>query len=586
MADGMAGVIKQLQENNARQETLDQAILKQAVETKEIFLSSLGKLGESLRETLNDTSDDLTAAVLTPKQSPEDKKFKSSEVENQNRNNRNQGLLLKGIKGLGNQFGGFVKGIKDKTVKGFQDFKGVLGKLAIGGALIAFLELVNSKYWKDMVTLINEKILPVLKTFYEEILVPLGITIKDFFVSNWDNIKLFFTDVLVPTVLFLYEQVLKPLGETIKGIFVRGFEDIKVLFDGIGDAITRFKEGDILGGIITLIDSLGDFFINTVDNLITGVYNLFAGFFGLEETDSVFGEISRFITDTYENIKNTITDTYDAVKQAIKDAYDATVEFLKDSFTFVSDNLMEFNFFKFIEDALGDAIESIKAIFAGDFSMKNLLKGGKAFFDIVTYPLNLAINTVKDIFKFGDPDEPFRLSDFFFGPDGVISKAIDRITDLFAINEDTFKDFDLGDSAKRFLQGLLQAVLPPPDFLTLRIPSIDLGFAGKYGGGEYDLNPIPDAMYKAAGINPKTGRTFKEENEEMQAELANIMNEMYGSPTAAPGDAIFAGEDGRGNIYTTNNYQTIQNQSENKVSVQTSGLEDPTRPSGSSMNVE
>ena len=37
MADAMAGVIKQLQENNARQETIDQAILKQAVETKEIF---------------------------------------------------------------------------------------------------------------------------------------------------------------------------------------------------------------------------------------------------------------------------------------------------------------------------------------------------------------------------------------------------------------------------------------------------------------------------------------------------------------------------------------------------------------------
>ena len=48
-------------------------------------------------------------------------------------------------------------------------------------------------------------------------------------------------------------------------------------------------------------------------------------------------------------------------------------------------------------------------------------------------------------------------------------------------------------------------------------------------------------MYRAAGINPKTGRTFKEENAEMQAELATIMNEMYGSPTATPGDAIEGG---------------------------------------------
>ena len=63
----MVTVVKQLQENNARQETLDKAILQQAVETKEIFLTSLGKLGESLRDTLKDTSEDLTAACSRTK---------------------------------------------------------------------------------------------------------------------------------------------------------------------------------------------------------------------------------------------------------------------------------------------------------------------------------------------------------------------------------------------------------------------------------------------------------------------------------------------------------------------------------------
>ena len=59
----MAAVVKQLQENNARQDTLDKAILQQAVETKEIFLTSLGKLGESLRDTLKDTTDDLNTVL-------------------------------------------------------------------------------------------------------------------------------------------------------------------------------------------------------------------------------------------------------------------------------------------------------------------------------------------------------------------------------------------------------------------------------------------------------------------------------------------------------------------------------------------
>ena len=47
-------------------------------------MTSLGKLGESLRDTLKDTSEDLTA-VLAPKK---DDKLESQEEENQNRTTR------------------------------------------------------------------------------------------------------------------------------------------------------------------------------------------------------------------------------------------------------------------------------------------------------------------------------------------------------------------------------------------------------------------------------------------------------------------------------------------------------------------
>ena len=40
------------------------------------------------------------------------------------------------------------------------------------------------------------------------------------------------------------------------------------------------------------------------------------------------------------------------------------------------------------------------------------MKGGEALLDIVQAPLNIAINAINDIFKFGDPKEPFRLSKF------------------------------------------------------------------------------------------------------------------------------------------------------------------------------
>ena len=75
----------------------------------------------------------------------------------------------------------------------------------------------------------------------------------------------------------------------------RLFEDIGVLFEDIGLAITDFKNGDILGGISKLIGGLATFFMNTIDNLITSVFNLFAGLFGFEGTESIGGEISRFL---------------------------------------------------------------------------------------------------------------------------------------------------------------------------------------------------------------------------------------------------------------------------------------------------
>ena len=582
MADGMAGVIKQLQENNARQETLDQAILKQAVETKEIFLSSLGKLGESLRDTLQETSDDLTAAVLAPKK--DDKDLASQQKETEARQSR---LFQKIGAGISVMAGGFKKlagsiydAGKQKVKAGFGGLMSTIKNLAFPAAILAAMSFFNSKYWDKTKKFLNDEVIPALKTVYEDFLVPIGGFLKDSFLKSW--------------------------------------ELIGALFDDIGESIDKFKSGDVLGGITTLIGGLQTFFVDTVDAVITGVYNLFAGFFDMEKTDSVFGEIKRFTVETYNKVvefftgifdftgdivqgawtstkdfvqgvfdsvtgffsgafswskdlvestwnglQNFATSSYNSVTGFFSDgfgwasdkvetawnglqsfateSFDKIVNFFTEAFSFVKESLQKFNVFKFIEGVVGDAIESVKAIFAGDFSLENFTKLFGSLFDIVTYPVNLAVNTIKDIFKFGEPDTEFRLSDFFFGEDGIISKAIDKITDMFTLTDTFLADFDLSESAKRFIQGLLQAVLPHPDFLTIKIPEIDLGFAGKYGGGEYNLNPIPDAMYKAAGINPNTGRTFKEENAEMQAELATIMNEMYGSPTATPGDAIEGG---------------------------------------------
>ena len=64
--------------------------------------------------------------------------------------------------------------------------------------------------------------------------------------------------ILFP-VQYLFETVLVPIGNFLKDSFLK--EDIGALFDGIGDAITKFQEGDVLGGITTLIGSLSMFLL-------------------------------------------------------------------------------------------------------------------------------------------------------------------------------------------------------------------------------------------------------------------------------------------------------------------------------------
>ena len=163
-----------------------------------------------------------------------------------------------------------------------------------------------------------------------------------------------------------------------------------------------------------------------LDNAATTVYNSIASIFGLESTDSVVGSITKFFKDIYNNIKQSITDTVDSIKQTFTEAYDKFVAFVS-----------ELNVFKFVEDTVSDLMTSVKGIFAGDFSIENFKSLFGSLFDIAQAPLNLIINTIKDIFKFGDVNEPFKLSTF-------ISESTTKIIDWFK----NLLDFDFSSILK------------------------------------------------------------------------------------------------------------------------------------------
>ena len=77
----------------------------------------------------------------------------------------------------------------------------------------------------------------------------------------------------------------------------------------------------------------------------------------------------------------------------------------------------------------------------------------------------MAVNFIKDIFGFGNPDEPFSLLDFFLGDDGPVMSAFNWFKSLFTIDFGAIKQklFDMGKLFKGLAMGgvaAAKAILP------------------------------------------------------------------------------------------------------------------------------
>ena len=107
-------------------------------------------------------------------------------------------------------------------------------------------------------------------------------------------------------------------------------------------------------------------------------------------------------------------------------------------------------------------------------------------FNIVTVVQN-GFNTVQDFI--------LDLVGFVFdGITGAVNAAANAIPELFNSMQNFVSDG---------MKSLLRAVLPAPDFMKFELPGVDLGFT-QFGGGEVNLNPIPNGLYEYAGLPTPT----------------------------------------------------------------------------------
>ena len=143
---------------------------------------------------------------------------------------------------------------------------------------------------------------------------------------------------------------------------------IMALWEAVSGFMTGFEETEgnlfqkIIGGIGGAVKSLLDFFVFGIAEMIQDAIVWLLELFGFDDAAVAVGDFN--------------------LVGKIRDSVFAVIDFVVELFQFKD--------------------TSLSGIF-------------KSLIDIILLPLNMAINFVKNLFGWGDPDEPFKFSEFLFG---------------------------------------------------------------------------------------------------------------------------------------------------------------------------
>ena len=346
------------QELDTQIKTDEAAQLRAGKEGASLLQAEVKIMGDNLGEFASDSKEyqkksyEAQIAVLNERlANPELSKSAKREIEDeklklQEKQGGMLGLIASGIMGLRKDFN-----IADKIKSAGKGIMTLLKTSLVAGFALAMLAFLNSPLWEKTKAVLVDDVLPALK-----------------------NVFNFLKDVIVPPLVELFGFIKDEIFPIIRDSFIKSWESIKKVFSGISEAFDKFSEGDILGGITALFGSLGTFFLETIDNAITSIFNLLGAVFGFEGTDSVGGSIMKFFTDIKDGvvnkfiaIKDVIAGSVDTAIESIKSAFDGVFLFIKDLFDFESlkEKLNAMNPIQFIADAVKKVFDGIGNFFSG-----------------------------------------------------------------------------------------------------------------------------------------------------------------------------------------------------------------------------
>ena len=396
-------------------------------------------------------------------------------------------------------------------------------------------------------------------------------------------------DDLVVGIKNAFTTKFTALGTALKNnkVFM-AIDDVVARFGGVGTKIADASK--VTGGIIkrfTIIDTIADTvrgFINPIKGAFNAIKTgsdtlkpFMAGFRPVMDFAKTIGKVLGkiflpitilmsafdFVTgfmDGYDEggvlggLEGGITKLFQGLIGMPLDLLKSGVGYILGFFGFdnAKAKLDEFSFSDLIGDLIGSIFDGLKGVFGFltnlfDFSDLTIFSVFEKLVDIVFLPLNLAINFLKDIFGFGDPDEPFSLGKFISDTVGSIIKYF---TDLFNIDTEAISNF-----VKGFI----------PDSL--------LSFFGFGDGDENPQDPakaiqqqIEEAQSRIAkfdaGENAYSGFDTQEKRDADAAMVAEMQKELE----------LMKSQGGGGTVI--NNFNTDNRKSEQNVTLTNQQLQD------------
>ena len=253
-----------------------------------------------------------------------------------------------------------VDSVKKFTAGFFGIFRGLFGKAALFGLLIAFA--LNLDKFSGKITEVTKPIIEGLKAAFnslKEDFVPVieglieGVglafeTIKNILqgLFNWDlsqlgtGIKQLIIDIPIKLVSIIGDAFFSLLDAALNlfGVDSQMVQDIKIAFRTLPEAIENAINNTIEFFTVTIptyFENLKNSVVNKFNNFIEDVKNFFSNAFDFIVND-IPNAIGNFVSDIFDKIKQTITDIKDALLApiiAVKDKIGGFFGGVKDFFT-------------------------------------------------------------------------------------------------------------------------------------------------------------------------------------------------------------------------------------------------------------